>query len=303
MTAVGLDLGGTKIEVQVFDADWRMIRHNRVDTPKRYEALVQAMADQIAWAGEPEAPVGIAAAGLVHPRTGLAFTANLPATGKPFPTDIAAAAGRPVKYVNDCRAMTLSEATFGAGRGQSPVVGLILGTGVGAGVAVKGHLLEGQAQVGGEFGHTPAPAHLVARYGLPVVQCGCGRMGCVETYIAGPGLTRIGAHLLGRDMRPQDIVALAQTDARAAEVMEIWTAFVAELLITVTMMIDPACVVLGGGLSLIEGVTGPIEAALRAAQLPGFDVPRIVLAEGGETSGARGAAFAAWQAFREVEHA
>ncbi len=295
MSAIGLDLGGTKIEAQVFDADWRVVRRHRVDTPKDYPALVAAMADLIGWANASGWPVGIAAAGLLNPRTGLAYTANLPATGRPFPADIAAAAGRPVTYVNDCRAMTLSEATFGAGRGLSPVVGLILGTGVGAGVAVRGHLLEGLSHVGGEFGHTPAAAHLVVQHGLPIVRCGCGRMGCIETYIAGPGLTRLALHITGQALSPRDLAARRGT-ADVAQVWAIWTALVAELLLTITMMIDPDCIVLGGGLSLVDGVTAELSAGLVAAQLPGFAVPRIVLAEGGETSGARGAAYAAWQA-------
>ncbi|MES2145025.1 MAG: ROK family protein [Pseudomonadota bacterium] len=168
MIAVGIDLGGTKIEAQIFDADWTRVAQRRIDTPRDYPGLVAAMADQIAWAGAqggPRLPVGIAAAGLVNPATGLALTANLAATGHPFPADIAATAGRRVSYVNDCRALTLSEAIFGAARGLSPAVGLILGTGIGGGVAVEGRLVEGPATLGGEFGHFaiagrgPWPAH------------------------------------------------------------------------------------------------------------------------------------------------
>lgn len=296
MTALGLDLGGTKIEAQVFDAAWDVTRRKRVETPKTYDALVRAMSDLIAWADVPGAPVGVAAAGLINPRTGLAYTANLPATGKPFPADIAAAANRPVKYVNDCRAMTLSEATFGAARGRNPVVGLILGTGVGAGVAVRGALLEGLSRVGGEFGHTPAPAHLIVEHSLPIVTCGCGRTGCIETYIAGPGLSRLATHFDAPNPSPKAVAQDRHTNANAAKTWAVWTALVAELMITLTMMIDPDCIVMGGGLSLIDGVTDDLQTALQATQLPGFDVPQILLAQGGETSGARGAAFAAWQA-------
>lgn len=295
--AVGLDLGGTKIEAQVFDADWAVADRRRVETPKDYDALVAAMAALIGWAtAGHRVPVGVAAAGLVHPRSGLAYTANLPATGRPFPADIAAAAGLPVAYVNDCRALTLSEATFGAGRGLSPVAGLILGTGVGAGVAVGGHLLEGLSRVGGEFGHTPAAAHIVVARGLPVVRCGCGRMGCIETYIAGPGMTRLATHITGQPLTPREVAERRATDRQAQQVWDLWADLVAELLITVTMMIDPEVILLGGGLSTMPGVTGSLTAALQRAQLPGFDVPAIRLAEGGETSGARGAAYAAWQA-------
>jgi predicted NBD/HSP70 family sugar kinase len=298
MIAAGIDLGGTKIEAQVFAPDWTCADRRRIDTPRDYDALVAAMADQIGWitarAGG-QVPVGISAAGLVNPDSGLAFTANLPATGRPFPADIARAAGRAVTYVNDCRALTLSEAVFGAARGLSPVAGLILGTGIGGGVAIGGRLVPGPAMVGGEFGHFAAPAHLVAAHGLPVYRCGCGRMGCTETYLAGPGLTRLCAHLTGRALSPPQIAAQKGEDPAIAGVWAVWTAFAAELLITLTFVIDPAAIVLGGGLSQIPGVADDLSAALSQAQLPGFAVPRVMVAAAGDASGARGAAFAALQ--------
>jgi predicted NBD/HSP70 family sugar kinase len=256
------------------------------------------MAEQVDWittrAGAP-LPVGVAAAGLVNPRNGHAFTANLCATGHPFPADISAAAGRPVTYVNDCRALTLSEAIFGAGRGMSPVAGLIIGTGIGGGVAVDGRLVPGPSMVGGEFGHFAAPAHVVAAHGLPVVRCGCGRMGCTETYIAGPGLTRLALHLTGRELTPPEIAEGKESDPALARVWALWCELAAELLVTLTFVIDPAAIVLGGGLSKVPGVARDLSAALTRAQLPGFSIPRITLAEAGDASGARGAAYAALQ--------
>lgn len=298
MIAAGIDLGGTKIEAQVFAPDWTVAHRRRIDTPRDYDALVAAMAGQIAWArgvAGGALPVGIAAAGLVNPGTGHAYTANLPATGRPFPADIAAAAGQPVAYVNDCRALTLSEAVFGAARGLTPVVGLILGTGVGGGVAVGGRLLAGHGAVGGEFGHFAAPAHVVAAHGLPVHLCGCGRMGCTETYIRGPGLSRLARDLIGRDLTPPQIAAEKATDPQVARVWAVWCDLVAELLMTLTFTIDPAAVVLGGGLSQIAGLADDLGAALARAQLPGFRIPRILIAQGGDASGARGAAYAALQ--------
>lgn len=298
MIAAGIDLGGTKIEAQVFASDWTCIDRRRIPTPADYPALVAAMADQIAWTearAGARLPVGIAAAGLVAPHSGLAFTANLPATGHPFPADIEAAAGRPVTYVNDCRALTLSEAVFGAARGLSPVAGLILGTGIGGGVAIEGRLVPGPAMVGGEFGHFAAPAHLVAAHGLPVLRCGCGRMACTETYVAGPGLTRLCLHLTGRALTPPQIAAAKAQDPDLARVWSLWLAFAAELMITLTFVIDPAAIVLGGGLSRIPGIADDLTSALAAAQLPGFAIPRILLAEAGDASGARGAAHAAVQ--------
>jgi N-acetylglucosamine kinase len=138
MIAAGIDLGGTKIEAQVFAADWSLQARNRWPTPKEYAGLVQAMAQAIRWVEtHGTAPIGISAAGLINPVTGLALTSNLPATGKPFPQDVASAAGRPIAWINDCRALTLSEATLGAAKGADPAVGLILGTGVAASLATS----------------------------------------------------------------------------------------------------------------------------------------------------------------------
>lgn len=296
MEVLGIDLGGTKIEAQVFDRSWKIVDRRRVETPRDYPALIAAIAAQIAWAdgvAGRRLPVGISAAGLVNPATGLALTANLPATGKPLPADIDAAAGRRVTIVNDCRALALSEAVFGAGRGASPVLGLILGTGVGGGVAVGRRLLPGLAHVGGEFGHMPAPAALVARHGLPVVTCGCGIDGCIETLIAGPGVTRLATALTGRALTPQDIGATRHTDPDAARVWEVWTALVAEHLRALCLALDPEIVVIAGGLSQMPGLCEALAAALDRVHWPGFARPRIALAEGGETSGARGAAYAA----------
>lgn len=298
MIAGGIDLGGTKIEAQVFADDWSLSQRHRIETPKDYSGLVDAVAAQIRWIERQAGaiPIGIAAAGLVNPATGLALTANLPATGQPFPADIAAATGRRVTYVNDCRALTLSEAVFGAARGASPAIGLIIGTGIGGGVAVSGRLVEGPATLGGEFGHFALAAAPVLEHGLPVIRCGCGRVGCTETLISGPGLSRIVLHKTGQQMTPPEVVAARKTDTNIAECWAIWCDLVAEMLLTLCLTIDPACIVLGGGLSQAEGVIPDLSAALRRAQLAGFAIPALRLAEGGDASGARGAAYAAVQA-------
>jgi len=297
MRAIGLDIGGTKIEAQVFDADWQVSERRRIATPTVYVDLVTAVAEQIAWAEAVAGarPIGISSAGLINPATGLALTANLCATGKPFPADIEAASGRRVTFVNDCRAFTLSEATLGAGREAASVAGLILGTGVGGGFALGGRLIGGHANVGGEFGHAPLPADLIVRYDLPVVACGCGRTGCVETLVSGPGLTRIADRIAGRPLTPIEIVEARQTDDTVARVWAIWCELVAEVMMLLVTTVDPEVIVLGGGLSNIPEVTADLTQALDTAQISGFASPRILLAQGGDASGARGAAIAAWQ--------
>ncbi len=299
MTAIGIDLGGTKIETQVFDDDWAKVARQRCETPATYDALVHAVTSQIGWGiaqAGADVPVGIGAAGLVTPDTGIALTANLAATGHPFPADIEKAAGRAITYVNDCRALALSEAVFGQGKDHKTVMALILGTGVGGGISVDKSLLQGATHTGGEFGHTSAPAHLVARYDLPIHTCGCGREGCIETYIAGPGLSGLAKHLTGQSVCPPQIAA--QRKNAMAPVWQAWCDLTADLLHTLTLTVDPDLIVLGGGLSQIDGLIEDLTAAAQAAQLSGFRTPRLCLAQGGDTSGARGAAFAAWQAVR-----
>lgn len=301
MIAAGIDLGGTKIEAQVFAPDWSLSTRRRIETPRDYPSLVSAMAETVAWikTQAPGLPIGVSAAGLINGATGLALTANLPATGRPFPADLAAATGRPIRFVNDCRALTLSEAVFGAARGLSPAVGLILGTGIGGGVAVDGRLIPGPSGVGGEFGHFPLSAVPVAQHNLPVLRCGCGRMGCTETYLSGPGLSRL-ARLKHRDLTPPQIAEGRKTDPVLAETWDIWLSLLTDLLITLTMTIDPACIVLGGGLSQAPGLLEDLRPRLAAAQLSGFAVPDLRLAEGGDASGARGAAWAAWKGDADV---
>jgi len=300
MTTAGIDIGGTKIEVQVFDDNWGEIARHRLATPKDYPAIVAAVVDQIDWATREAgsiSAVGIGAAGLVNPETGHAFTANLAASGHPFPSDIARQAGRAVTYVNDCRALALSEAVFGAGQGKRVVMALIIGTGVGGGIAVDQQLLPGPTATGGEFGHTAAPAHIVAEYRLPVYQCGCGRMGCIETYIAGPGLERLAKFVTGEDVTTKQIAARRETDM--AQVWSIWCAFTAEMIHSLTLTVDPDVIVLGGGLSAIAGVVEDLGKVASQTQIAGFGAAPIVLAQGGDASGARGAAYAAW---REAEN-
>ncbi|CUH51420.1 ROK family protein [Shimia marina] len=296
MTAAGIDLGGTKCEVRLFDEAWTEVARHRTATPQTYGALVQTVAGQVAWAEAQcgsKLPVGIGAAGLINPHTGITLTANLPATGRAFPSDINAACGRAITYVNDSHAMALSEAVFGAGQGHDTVISLILGTGIGGGVVVKQSLISGPTATGGEVGHTAAPAHLIAQHNLPVYPCGCGRQGCIETYISGPGMARLAKTLTGKDVTPQEIAARRHGDM--AEVWALWCALTAELLHSLTLMVDPNLIILGGGLSQINGVIPALSKAAQTAQIGDLPAAHLTLAQGGDSSGARGAAYAAWQ--------
>ena len=130
--AGGIDLGGTKIEVQKFDADWNVAERRRIETPSTYIKLVAAVTDQVSWLRRyhPHLPVGIAAAGLKNPSSSTWISANLSANGMPFAQDVAKATGGRQTWLNDCRAFTQAEAIFGAGKAKGTVVGLVLGTGI-----------------------------------------------------------------------------------------------------------------------------------------------------------------------------
>ncbi|WP_370227674.1 ROK family protein [Cognatishimia sp.] len=293
----GIDLGGTKSEAQLFDKDWQLVERQRVSTPASYEALVQTVAEQVVWcktqAGAP-LPVGVGAAGLVDADDN-AFTANLPAMGKPLPQDIAKAADHPITYINDCRALALSEAAFGAGQGYGTVMSLILGTGVGGGVAFDGRLRDGPTHLGGEYGHVAASAAVVAEHNLPIYQCGCGRKGCIEAYIAGPSLQRMTQDLFGASLTPTEIGQQKDQAGAAQKVWNIWLDLTADLLLSLIQGVDPNIIVIGGGLSQIPWIEVDLTARMKEKQLSGFGVPGVVRASGGDASGARGAALAAAQ--------
>lgn len=299
MIALGLDLGGTKIEAQVFDASWTSVDRKRVATPDSYPALLAALIELVAWADAlagSSLPVGIGAAGAVNPRDGRVLAANLVANGQTLPADLGSALARPVTYLNDSRALALSESVFGAGSVFHGVFALVLGTGVGGGFVHNGILQAGASGIGGEVGHVAAPAHLVQQYNLPVLDCVCGRRGCIETLISGAGLARIAKVTSGADLSAPQIVAARGTDPQMQAAWHIWCALTAELITVLTLTFDPDCIVLGGGMSDIAGLVDDLTAATARAQLAGFSAPVILRAAGGAVSGARGAAYAAWQA-------
>ena len=293
--AGGIDLGGTKIEAQKFDADWNIADRRRIETPKTYLELVGALADQICWLQKdnPNLPVGIAAAGLSNPSSGTWISANLPANGMPFVQDVANAAGGRYIWLNDCRAFTQAEAIFGAGQSKGTIVGLVLGTGIAGGVSIDGTLINNSDGQSGEFGHIPISGAIIAAHNLPLLKCGCGRFGCYETYGSGPGMERLAKHILGRNLTTRDIV-LGRANLEIYRVWEIWCEINAALILTIVTAIDPKVIVLGGGLSQISGIIEELDSALERVGWSELPRPSIRLGTRGETAAALGAAYAAY---------
>ncbi len=282
----GIDLGGTKIEARLFPDDGsETVASRRLPTPGTdFGALVEAVMAQIEWlleqAGERDLPVGIAMPGVPDATEGDIATANLPRG--PMAAALEAGLGRPVPVINDAAAFALSEAQGGAADGCAVVAGLILGTGIGAAV------VRGREPVPTEVGHLGLSAATRARHELPLWPCPCGAVGCIEVYAAGPGLARIASARLGRPVEPRDL-----TGAGAEGVLALWADCVGDALSVLHRTHRPEAIVLGGGLSRLEGVAERLSGVLAARRMAGETLPRVMLARHGDSSGARGAALLA----------
>jgi predicted NBD/HSP70 family sugar kinase len=298
----GIDLGGTKIEAGLFNAEMEPIASRRVATPRSYPALIDALALQYGWMLETAAvdqlPLGIGIPGQVDRESGLSLTANLPAHGKPLRSDLSRRLGFAITVENDCKCFALSEANGGAGAGYDTVFGLILGTGCGGGVCRNGRLVLGANDLPGEIGHVGVPARFVVAAGLPLLTCGCGRIGCYETLVSGPGLSALARIRTGATMRPDAIAAAAAGgDPAMQSVIELWLDLMSELLNLIQVAIDPNCIVLGGGLSRIAHLEEWLAARFPWCGMVAVGPPAIVTARYGDSSGVRGAAMLAARRF------
>ncbi|MDE2262159.1 MAG: ROK family protein [Gammaproteobacteria bacterium] len=290
----GMDVGGSKIETCLFDGRFRALERRRVQTTcANYEELLDCIVGEAHWldaCAGGAVDLGIGLPGLVDHATGRAVTSNLPATGRPLREDLLARLGRSVAMANDCKCFALSEANGGAGEGCETTLGLILGTGVGGGVTHHGRLVLGHNDLPGELGHLGIPGRLVAQWGLPMLPCGCGRIGCYETLLSGPGLVRLASGHGGADRSPAEIAQLAGIgDPAMAAAMREWLTLLAELIHTAQCTIDMECVVLGGGLSRIPDVAQMLADTYGGRRIAGRET-RFAVARFGDASGTRGAA-------------
>jgi predicted NBD/HSP70 family sugar kinase len=289
-----MDVGGSKIETGLFDEQFRPLERRRVETAcATYDELLACIVGEARWldalAGGA-VDLGIGLPGLVDHMTGRSMTSNLPATGRPLREDLVARLGRHVAMANDCKCFALSEANGGAGEGCETTLGLILGTGVGGGVTHRGRLVLGYNDLPGELGHIGIPGRLVAQWRLPLLPCGCGRIGCYETLLSGPGLVRLAGRHGAPERSPEQIARLAASgDAAMAASMRQWLGLLAELIHTAQSTIDMECVVLGGGLSRIPDLAGMLAQTYRSHQISGRET-RFAVARFGDASGTRGAA-------------
>jgi fructokinase len=250
---IGVDLRGTKIEVVALDREGRILARRRVATPRHdYRKTLETIAELVA-AVESElgerASVGVGTPGSLSPFSGCMRNANsVWLNGRPLDRDLAEVLGSPVRIANDADCFALSEAIDGAGRSARCVFGVIVGTGTGGGVVVDRQLLTGPNRIAGEWGHNPLP--WPNRDELPGPPCYCGKRGCIETFLSGPGLTADYRRASGRRLRPAEISAAADAgDDQAEAALRRYEDRMARALAGVINILDPDAVVLGGGVS------------------------------------------------------
>jgi len=292
---IGVDLGGTKIEAAAFDREGALRERRRVATPREdYEATLRAIAELVTGierALGSGGSVGVGMPGAISPASGLVKNANSTwLNGRPLSEDLERLLGRPVRFANDANCFALSEASDGAGAGAGAVFGVIVGTGTGGGLVVRGRIWSGANAVAGEWGHNPLPWPQAGEW--PGPPCYCGRSGCIETFLSGPGLARDHREAGGERLDPAAIVARAAAgDAAAEAALRRYEARMARAFASVINVLDPDVIVLGGGLSnlsrLYESVPrlwGPwvFSDRVDTRLLPPFH---------GDSSGVRGAAW------------
>jgi fructokinase len=292
---LGIDLGGTKIEIVALDGSGAERFRRRVPTPRgdyaaTLEAIVALVADAERALGA-RGTVGVGIPGALSRATGLVKNANSTwLIGRALKQDLDRALGREVRLANDANCFALSEAVDGAGRGAEVVFGVILGTGVGGGLVVRGRIVEGLNAVAGEWGHNPLP--LPEAQDMPLPACYCGRAGCIETYLSGPGMSADHRRATGEVCEAIDIVARAgRDDPKSAATLERYERRLARALASVINIVDPDVIVLGGGLSNIDRLYQRVPL-LWGRQVFSDEVrTRLLRHVHGDSSGVRGAAW------------
>ncbi len=291
---IGVDLGGTKIEIVALDPQGRERVRRRVPTPADdYPAIVAALA---ALVRETEAVVGpgtlgVGTPGSVSRATGLLRGSNsVCLNGRPLAEDLERRLGRPLRLANDANCFALSEAVDGAAAGAGAVFGVIVGTGTGGGVVIGGRLWTGPNSIAGEWGHNPLPwPRDDERPGPP---CYCGRFGCIETFLSGPGLARDHRQATGHDLKAEQVAARARDgDPEAEASLARYEERMARALAAVVNLLDPDVIVLGGGLSNLERLYSRVPSLWGPWIFSDRVDTRLVPPKHGDSSGVRGAAW------------
>ncbi|AEX21918.1 MULTISPECIES: N-acetylglucosamine kinase [Vibrio] len=295
----GFDVGGTKIEFGAFNEKLERVATERVPTPTdNYELLVDTIADLISKYDAEfgcEGTIGLGLPGMEDADDATVLTVNVPAAkGKPLRADLEAKIGRSVKIENDANCFALSEAWDEDLQGEPSVLGLILGTGFGGGFIYEGKVFSGRNHVAGEVGHMRLPIDAWFHLGdnAPLLGCGCGKKGCLDSYLSGRGFELIYAHYFGEQKKAIDIIkAYGEGEASAVEHVERFMELLAICLGNIFTATDPNVVVLGGGLSNFDLIYEEMPKRIPKHLLSVAKCPKIIKAKHGDSGGVRGAAF------------
>ncbi len=293
MTRIGIDLGGTKIEIVALDAAGAECFRKRIATPREdYAGTLVAIASLVQEAEAAVGPgtVGIGMPGTISPATGLVKNANSTwLNGKPLARDIVRTLQREVQLANDANCFALSEAIDGAAAGEAIVFGVIVGTGTGGAIVADRRVLVGANAIGGEWGHNPMPWPEPDEWPGPA--CYCGRTGCIETFLSGPGMSRDHGCRTGEHLPAVTIAARAAAGDRAASLtLDRYEQRMARALAAVINVVDPHAIVLGGGLSNITRLYERVPSLWEAFVFSDRVVTKLLRARLGDSSGVRGAA-------------
>jgi fructokinase len=292
---IGIDLGGTKIEAIAIADDGAERVRRRMATPRgdytRTLDAIRGLVLEIEREFDAKGSVGVGIPGTISPATGLVKNSNSTwLIGRPLAEDLPRLLDRPVRFANDANCFALSEATDGAAAGAAVVFGVIVGTGTGGGIVINGRVVTGGNAIAGEWGHNPLPAPEDDE--RPGPACYCGRRGCVETFLSGPGLSRDHVAHGGPPLEAKEIASRAAAgDALADATLSRYEARMARSLASVINVIDPDVIVLGGGLSNIERLYERVPALWAPHVFSDRVATRLVRALHGDSSGVRGAAW------------
>ena len=295
----GFDVGGTKIEFGAFDSDLNRVATERVPTPTDdYQLLIDTLVGLIEKYDQQfgeQGKIGIGLPGMESAEDGTVLTVNVPAAkGKPLRRDLEAKLARPVKIENDANCFALSEAWDDELKDSPSVLGLILGTGFGGGFIFDGKVFSGYSHIAGEVGHTRLPIDAWFHLGdnAPLLGCGCGKKGCLDSYLSGRGFELIYEHYYGEKKKAIDIIGeYNNQDPKALEHVDRFMELLAICFANIFTANDPHVVALGGGLSNFELIYEEMPKRIPKHLMSVGRVPRIMKAKHGDSGGVRGAAF------------
>lgn len=295
----GLDIGGTKIELAVFNEKLDKLYSERVPTPQSsYDDWLQAVENLVKNADAKfggQGTVGLGVPGFVNRDTGLAEITNIRVSdGKPIIRDLSERLGREVRIENDANCFALSEAWDAENQSFSTVLGLIIGTGFGGGLVFDGKVYSGQIGMAGEVGHMQLNYHALNVFGLdktPIYQCGCGNHACLDTYISGRGFEMLHRDIQGEALSAKEIIArFYQNEPNTVAFVEKYIELMAASISNLITVLDPDMVVFGGGLSNFDHIYEALPKTLPKYLMRSAKVPVFKKAIHGDSGGVRGAA-------------